>query len=232
MILSPQKLVKLSEYHPKNICATMMKNAYTSRPSRPIRYLPQIIICILFVCIFQGRSEASGTIMTYRINSIDERFGLSRQEVTDAVHEAVAMWEKALGHRIFQEDPAGSIEIDLVYDNRQAVMDNLKNISRGIDDAKASYDELMSLYNDLKPEVARKNAAYSARYDAYMGHLNAYRAELDAANKDDIVSRETFQRLSRQKQSLDAELEDLKAQQADLQKTVDDLNVLLQTSLP
>ena len=37
--------------------------------------------------------------MTYRINSIDERFGLSRQEVTDAVHEAVAMWEKAIGHK-------------------------------------------------------------------------------------------------------------------------------------
>ena len=57
------------------------------------------------------------------------------------------------GHRaqIFQEDPGGSIEIDLVYDNRQAAMDKLKKISRGIDDAKASYDDLMSLYNDLKP---------------------------------------------------------------------------------
>ena len=202
----------------------MMKNAYTSHPSRPIRYLPQIIICILFVCIFQGRSEAFNTIMTYRINSIDERFGLSRQEVTDAVHEAVAMWEKALGHKIFQEAPGGSIEIDLVYDNRQAVTDKLKNIGRGIDNAKASYDELMSLYNDLKPEVARKNAAYSAQYEAYMRHLNAYRAELDAADTNDTVSRGTFQSLSGQKQSLDADLEGLKAQQADLQKTVDDLN--------
>ncbi|MGO9145860.1 MAG: matrixin family metalloprotease [Desulfomonilia bacterium] len=202
----------------------MMKNAYTSRTSGPIRYLLKIICCILFVCIFQGRSEAFNTIMTYRINSIDERFGLSRQEVTDAVHEAVAMWEKAIGHTIFQEDPAGSIEIDLVYDNRQAVTDKLKNISRGIDDAKASYDELMSLYNDLKAEVERKNAAYSAQYDAYMRHLNAYSAELDAVNKNDTFSNETSQRLSRQKQSLNAELEGLQAQQADLQKTVDDLN--------
>jgi hypothetical protein len=205
----------------------MMKNAYTSHASRPIRYLPQIIVCILFVCIFQGRSEAFSTIMTYRINSIDERFGLSRQEVADAVHEAVAMWEKALGHEIFREDPHGSIEIDLVYDNRQAVVDDLKNIGRSIDDAKASYDDLMNLYNDLKPEVARKNVAYSVQYNAYLGHLNAYRADLDAESKNDSVSREAFQSLSRRKQSLDAELEGLKAQQADLQKTVDDLNTLV-----
>ena len=211
-------------YHPKNICTTMMKNACTSLQSRHIGYLTRIIISILFVCSFHGRSEASGTIMTYRINFIDERFGLSRQEVADAVHEAVAMWEKALGGKIFKEDPAGSIEINLVYDNRQALMDDMKKIGRSMDDAKASYDTLMTAYNDLKPKVDRKNAAYSAHYDAYTEHLNAYKAEFDAANKNLSVSMGTFQGLSRQKQALDTELEGLKAEQADIKQTVEDLN--------
>ena len=96
-------------------------------PTRTIiRTFLILLTCIVVECISSGQSLANDKILRYRIESVDTRFALSRQEVSDAVYQAVFLWEKAVGHTIFEEDPQGEIRIDFVYDKRQALTDSLK----------------------------------------------------------------------------------------------------------
>jgi hypothetical protein len=188
------------------------------------RVLLIILTCIFVECISSGQSLAYDKTLKYRIGSVDRRFALSRQEVSDAIHQAVLLWEKAIGHTIFKEDPHGDIRIDFVYDKRQAVTDSLKPISVEIDNAKASYDELMSRYEKIKVEVGQIKDAYTSDYNSYLTSLNAYQTELDAANQKFTVSKDEFQRFEKKKHDLDLQLVALQVKRSALQKSVDDLN--------
>jgi predicted Zn-dependent protease len=197
-------------------------------PSRVIFQAFLIILTCMFVeCISSGQSLAYDKILRYRIGSVDPRFALSRKEVSDAVHQAVFLWEKAVGHTIFKEDPHGEISIDFIYDKRQAITDSLKTISEDIDDAKASYDELMSRYEDIKAEVDQKKDTFTSYNNSYLRALNAYQAELDATNQKVGVSKDEFQRFEKMKHDLDFQLVVLKVKRSDLKKTVDNLNKMV-----
>jgi len=198
---------------------------YTSRPI----FRPFLIIfsCIFIVCIIPSQSIAYDKILRYRICSIDARFGLSRHEVSDAVNQAVLLWEKAVGHTIFKEDPQGIIRIDFVYDKRQAVTDNLKTISEDLDDAKSSYNELMTRYEDIKAEVEQKKEAYISDNNSYLTTLNAYQTEIGATDQKAGVSKDEFKRFEKKKHYLDSQLALLQVKRSDLQKSVDKLNNLV-----
>jgi chromosome segregation ATPase len=194
-------------------------------PSRTIFRAFLIILTCLFVeCISSGQSLAYDKTLRYRIGSVDGRFALSREEVSDAVHQAIFLWEKAVGHTIFKEDPHGEIRIDFVYDKRQAVTDNLKTISVDIDDTKASYDELMTRYEDMLMEVEQKKDAYTSDYNSYLTAFNVYQTEIDAANQKVGFSKDEFQRFEEKKHDLESQLAELQVKRSDLHKTVDDLN--------
>jgi uncharacterized coiled-coil DUF342 family protein len=194
-------------------------------PSRVIfRAFLILLTCIFIECVGSGQSLAGDKILRYRIDSVDTRFTLSRKDISDIVHQAVFLWEKAVGHTIFKEDPQGDIRIDFVYDKRQAVTDSLKIISEDIDDAKSSYNKLMSRYDDILVVVEKKKGAYISDNNSYLTALNDYQAEIDAANNKAFVSRDDFQRFQKKKHCLDLQLIALQVKRSDLQKTVDELN--------
>jgi hypothetical protein len=197
-------------------------------PSRAIsRAFLIILTCIFIECISSGQLLANDRILRYRIGSVDLRFALNRQEVSDAVYQAVFLWEKAVGHTIFKEDPIGEIRIDFVYDERQAVTDTLKTISKDIDDAKASYHELMTRYEDMLVEVDQKKDAYTSDYTSYLKVLNVYQTEIDAANQKVLISKDESRWFVEKKHDLDSQLAELQVKRSDLQKTVDDLNTMV-----
>lgn len=91
--------------------------------------------------------------VTYHIGSIDPRFGLSNQEVEEAVRTAVSVWCKASNGELFREEPQGRLEINFVYDYRQAAADKLRKISGNIDDTKGDYDALKAHIEVLDAEL-------------------------------------------------------------------------------
>jgi hypothetical protein len=194
-------------------------------PSKAIsRAFLIILTCIFVECISSGQSFANDKLLRYHIDSVDTRFALSRQEVSDAVYQAVLLWEKAVGHTIFREDPQGEISINFVYDNRQALTDSLKAISEDIVDAKASYDELMARYEDMLIDVDQKKGAYISENNSYLTALNEYQTQIDAAKQQAFVTKDDFQRFEKKKHDLDFALVVLQGKRSDLQKIVDDLN--------
>ena len=171
----------------------------TSAPSRSlIRALLIFMLCMIFDCFSPHPSLAYDKILTYRIGTVDERFGLSPREISEAVGRAASLWEKAIGYELFHERPHGEIEINLIYDERQATSEKLKKISDGMDITLVSYYELKARHDDLKAEIAKRKAAYVSDYDAYITQLNAYNAQL-GAYPDGSVPYDVHQRLQAEK---------------------------------
>jgi hypothetical protein len=65
------------------------------------------------------REGACDTPIPWSLGAVDPRFGLEEWQVRAAVEEAVAVWERAAGRRLFVEQPQGGMPIDLIYDERQ-----------------------------------------------------------------------------------------------------------------
>jgi predicted Zn-dependent protease len=208
--------------------STMTGMMDISEPSRSLnRAVVIFIMCMLFDCISPRLSPAYDKILTYRIGTVDKRFGLSPRDISEAVSQAASLWERSIGHELFHESPHGEIEINLVYDERQAVSDKLKTIRGGMDITRVSYNELKAPYDDLKAEIAKKKAAYVSDYDSYIKQLNAYTAQMDAY-RNDSVPYDVYQILLAAKKSLDVRLAGLQIRQAELKESVDTLNGLVE----
>ena len=67
-----------------------------------------------------GSAVPCAVPLTWRIEAVDERFGLDGTAARAAVQNAAALWEQAVGRDLFTEDSAGGFPVRLVYDERQA----------------------------------------------------------------------------------------------------------------
>ena len=85
----------------------------------------------------------------YSIDTFDQRFGISKAVFISYVEKAENIWEKAIGKNLFQYDSKGSLEINLIYDSRQQMTNELEQQGVAINDGKALYDVLKIKYESL-----------------------------------------------------------------------------------
>jgi len=187
-----------------------------------------VAIMIISLVIYNGMNRyqlyASERPLTYRIGFVDKRFGISTHELSEIIHQATSLWESAIGHILFIEDPHGEIVIDFVYDKHQAVNDDLKKITYSLSDTKTTYNALKTQYDALEKEYEQKNKAYSLDVKTYNDRLDAFNAKMETSCRKGEAPPEVYARLMVQKISLDNQLNDLQARKEDLNRTIDTLN--------
>jgi predicted Zn-dependent protease len=176
-----------------------MKRSGTVNISRSSTWALLILITIMLIAgIYWIQPSSCNEPVTYHIGSIDPKFGLTNQEVAGAISTAASVWAKASSRDLFREEPQGSVEINLVYDYRQAAADKLKKISGNIDNTKGSYDALKM-------------------------HIES----LDAEFKNGGEPEEVYQRLKSEKESLDYWHNDLQLRAEELKNIIDTLNSMV-----
>jgi chromosome segregation ATPase len=162
--------------------------------------------------------------LLYRIGSLDERFGMSNQDVLDAINEAASIWENALGRKLFQEDSSSGFAINFVYDYRQEATDKIKKIIGNISNTKSSYYSVKSQFESLKSEYTQKISAYSAEVNSYNASMKAFNAKNDAIYKKGNVSQQVYEQLITEKNVLESKLNEIKSHQEELKNTSDTLS--------
>ena len=169
-----------------------------------LRILFLLITLIILVIIFFRTPHPCQEPLTYRIGTIDERFGLSRQEFAEAAGKAASIWGKPFSRDLFREDPKGIIEVNLVYDYRQEASDKLKKLNYKIENTKSSYDELKFHFENLKSEYEQKNAALASEFNAYNARVNAFNAGIQSGRQRSGVSEHSYTRLMAEKDELNS----------------------------
>lgn len=183
-----------------------------------------LIILIAVAIIYYRMPRPCQEPLTYRIGTVDARFGLSRQEFTDAAGKAASIWEKPYARALFREEPNGKIEVNLVYDYRQEAADKLKKLHYTIGSTKGAYDDMKVRFENLKAEYESKNSALARDSDAYNRRLSAYNTEIEAGRQRGAVTEVVYRRLTAESGELNNMRENLQARQEEIRKMADILN--------
>ncbi len=151
-----------------------------SRPPTPRNrswVIPLLVILVAGVATLVIRRQQV-QIVTYRIGTVDARFGMSRDAFAETLRQAASLWNEALAREIFREAPMGAVEVSLIYDHRQEAADRLKALSREIDGTQGTYEGLKAHFETLRAEVDQKKSSLTRDFEEYntrVGRFNAIR---------------------------------------------------------
>ena len=195
--------------------------------TRAALFLLPILVVLFLAGFYSHQPGPCFEPVTYRLVSVDERFGLSLQEVSEAVEQAASLWESAAGCDLFSEKPGGDVEIHLVYDHRQAASDRLRGINVRIESTRDSYDALKAHFEQLKSEHMEKQEAFADDVEAYDARIRNLNAARSAASLRGTLSNDTYRQLDEERAALDIIREDLQVRREDLESMRETLNGML-----
>lgn len=198
----------------------------TSGSSR-LKLLFLLVAVTAIVAFFFREPRPCKDVLTYRIGTVDERFGISRQEFAEAVRTAASMWGKAVSRELFREDPKGIIEINLIYDYRQEASDKLKHLNYKIENTRSSYDELTNRFENMKAEYSQKRADIARDLNMYNTRVNVLNAEIEAGRQRGGVSQDDYKRIMMEKEELNAIRDSLQPRQEELNTMADTINSMV-----
>jgi hypothetical protein len=202
----------------------------TSRhsPSAP-RWRPWLLLLILLVVAasaYWWRVQARNRPLTYRIGSVDARFGLSREAFAESVAQAAGLWKQAVPRELFREAPDGVIEISLVYDSRQEAADRLKALNLKLDDTQGSYESLKAHFETLRGEAKQKGDSLAQDFAAYNDRVAAFNAQGAASRRAPLPEGE-YRRLEAERAALAEAKEGLQRRQEELKRLGESLQGLV-----
>ncbi len=104
--------------------------------------------------------------ITYRVDTVDPKFNLSRDKFVTDVKEAASIWNKQEGKNLFDYDASGKISVNLIYDERQAQSNQINALDNQLNSQKGALDAQIADYKkqvaDFKNRLAQHNATVQA----------------------------------------------------------------------
>jgi hypothetical protein len=185
-----------------------------------------LVLIALFLFLFRTSSPCKEPL-TYRIGTVDERFGLSREEFSRLVGKAAAVWAAPLSRELLREEPEGKIVVNLLYDYRQEASDKLKRLNYAISNTRDSYNELKVRFETLKAEFEQKKEAMGKDLNDYNKQIRVFNEENEAGHRQGGVPEEVYHRLLREKENLNAIQDHLQGRQEALKQMADTLNSMV-----
>lgn len=175
--------------------------------------------------------------LSYRIGTIDESFGIARDEFQQAIEDAEALWEKDRGRDLFAYREDGTLPISLLFDDRQAATLELKDLLSGIRSDEDKYAAAKQAYDAKNVELAKRTKAYETSAAKYEKTKKVFKRALSRYNEDATAydrgvafwnarggaPEEEYKRLESEREDLEKTLADLKKDEKHLSGEYEDL---------
>lgn len=99
--------------------------------------------------------------ITYRIDTVDPKFNLSRVKFMADVSAAAKIWSGAEGKNLFVYDPNGKLSINMIFDERQAESTKINQLDKQLTFEKSNLEAQIATYKskvvDFKKRLADQN---------------------------------------------------------------------------
>jgi len=160
--------------------------------------------------------------LAYRVGRIDDRFGLTRDELRDVLRRAEMLWRRAAaGRDLFVESPTAKLTVNLIYDERQQTTQTgqrLRGVMRETRSSHASVDrsyaDWRATYEARARDLQDAHIAYQQRAQAYNEQVQQWNARGGAPRDAQAALEAERSRLEALRRQIDADraaLEDLAA---------------------
>lgn len=160
----------------------------------------------------------------YRIDTVDPKFGLSKEEFTRDVAQAANTWDRAIDKNIFVEDPQGKLGVNLIYDERQTLNKQIINLQNQIQNQQSSLKPSVADYEKQTAEFRQKLADLNAQIDYWNSQGGAPKDVYDKLTTQQNELKAEANRLNQMAQSLNQSAEKFNANVGQLNQTINAFN--------
>lgn len=159
-----------------------------------------------------------------RIGQVDPEFNLDTATLENALHRAIAEWNSATGHTWFRVSDSEGVAVNLLFDGRQADIEQRKVLEQELDTEIARLKEQQHSVTEEGAKVEQLINSWKeehARYESRVATLNAAVAEVNGTQNPDATTVDT---LTREKNELSALRQRLEASATQMNSAVDQHN--------
>jgi len=149
--------------------------------------------------------------ITYRLGRVDPGYRTSRETFLSQVKKAAEIWNKTAGKKLFAYDPQAQLVVNLIYSERQSVLDRLEQLEGKLKTGQSSLATMTAEYEKL-----------SADFDSRVQKFNqevAFWIAKGGAPPDE------YQRLLEEQKSLNQEVDKLNQMARQLKLKVKNYNL-------
>lgn len=120
---------------------------------------------------------------TYSIGHIDNRFGLNKPEVEDAMNNAVQLWSDALGTTVAVSSDNSVITVDFVYDERQQSVDGEMRFRERINSEQIQLTQMQRAFDQKRDRFEQRSSAYVQFAEQTTLELNRFNEWVSSKNE-------------------------------------------------
>ncbi len=156
----------------------------------------------------------------YSIGEINDAFGLSYNDLRDVLLDAELVWEDKAGQNLFTYDASSKFTINLIYDERQKLIDSGKRFRNKLDKTQGASESLHNIHQNLVIQYSNLVNLHDETMKDYEEKLDSHNAQVQSYNQAGGVTKEQYEILQTQKKELEMK-------KNDLNKLSENLNVLV-----
>src|SRR5262249_29428807 len=134
---------------------------------RPFWLLAVLVLVAVGALVIHQRQAPCGSLISYRLGAVDPRFGVTSDEVREALRQAESLWEGAIGRKLFTYDPAGPLVVSLVYDERQQATQRRAQLRQSMQETEAAHAAVNHSYDHWRTLYDRKAGDYKDAHAAF-----------------------------------------------------------------
>ena len=142
--------------------------------TRRLGWLGLLVFLMLGTAVWTLWPAPCSKPIAYRLGPVDERFGLSGDEVLAALRQAGAVWEQGLGRKLFTYDPRAPLTVNLVFDDRQQTTQGGRRLRSVMQELQASHESVGKSFAEWQATYERRARNYELAYADYQQRAAAW----------------------------------------------------------
>ncbi len=164
----------------------------------------------------------------YRLGILDERFGISREEVLQILLDVETFWETPTQKNLFTYNPEASYTIDFIFDDRQIRTNTVNKSSQKLNDMKSIFDEFQLRYEQEKVKYESLIQEYEQKKSVYEIDLSQINQRIQDWNKNPSFDPNIRAELERDQKSIQQRQQLLLNEQLDIAQQQEIVNSIAQ----
>lgn len=165
--------------------------------------------------------------ITYSLGNFDTQFTLSKEQFLSEIQRAEKIWEVQAQRELFHYvETGGALTVNLIYDERQASVDELKKIGIVISNNEETYNALKAKYTTLSVAYDQQKKLLDGDIRKLTVQQDAYEKDVSYWNSRGGASKGEYEKLQERKRNINTLIDTINISQWELNKKADTINTL------
>lgn len=163
----------------------------------------------------------------FKIGSVDEKFGISPEELKKQSLKASLIWNRAYGEDLFVFDKKAELTVNLVFDKRQELTNEIGEISEKITDTGDRLKPEIASHQNLVAEFEKKKKDFSERVKYWNNRGGAPEEEFNKLISEQASLKQEADQLNERAKTLNQSAVAFNSDVTNYNETVSEFNIAL-----